>query len=102
NLRRHVFLDNERTEAAIADQFEQLVNLARTRGLAVGIAHPYPETLTVLSQALPGLARRGVEIVAASRALGDQARPCPLRILASTATSVCDEPLALSEPVGDN
>jgi polysaccharide deacetylase 2 family uncharacterized protein YibQ len=50
--RRHVFLDNERDEAAIRARFEELLRHAGRIGHAVAIAHPYPETLSVLQSLL--------------------------------------------------
>lgn len=55
NLRRHVFLDNDTRHEALARQFKQAVRLARKKGLAVLIGHPYPETLAFLRQQLPNL-----------------------------------------------
>lgn len=63
NLRRDVFLDNERTFEAIQKQFAQLVRLAKKRGFATGIAHPYPETLKALKLLLPELDKQGVKLV---------------------------------------
>lgn len=54
--RRDVFLDNKPELAAIAAEFERLIALARQRGSAIGIGHPYPETLAFLADALPRLA----------------------------------------------
>ncbi len=47
-LRRDVFLDHARDPDAIRGQLEAALDLARRRGYAVLIAHPYPETLDVL------------------------------------------------------
>lgn len=63
HARRDVFLDGERSREAIARQFERLMQIARDRGLAVGIGHPHPETLSFLEQALPALPERGIELV---------------------------------------
>merc|ERR1711879_166550 len=52
NLRRHVFLDNNTEQAALAKQFDQAIRKARKKGLAVLIGHPYPETLAFLQQRL--------------------------------------------------
>lgn len=54
-LERDVFLDNDKTPAALQRQFDQALRLARHRGYAVLIGHPYPETLDFLQQALPAL-----------------------------------------------
>ncbi len=67
--RRDVFLDNERGLLDINTQFNKLIRLARRRGHAIGIAHPYPETLEYLEQALPLLAEAGVEVVSVSSLL---------------------------------
>lgn len=73
-LKRDIFLDNDRTPAAIEQQFNQLITLAKSQGIAVAIGHPYPETLTYLQQALPALAKQGVTLTLASSAL--QQQPC--------------------------
>ncbi len=46
--RRHVFLDNERDVRKIKKQLRHLLAVAEKSGLAIGIGHPYPETLTAL------------------------------------------------------
>lgn len=69
NLRRHVFLDHQRDKAAIAATYENWLEKAKREGMAVAIGHPYPETLQVLEQRLPGLLLRGMELISASEAL---------------------------------
>ncbi|MES9895782.1 MAG: divergent polysaccharide deacetylase family protein [Candidatus Thiodiazotropha endolucinida] len=64
--RRHVFLDNIQEEVEIRRQLEQLLFKARSQGHAIGIAHPYPQTLSVLQEELPKLKRQGVELVPVS------------------------------------
>ena len=49
-LRRHVFLDNIKTEQAINQQFQQAIQLTRDNQAVVIIAHPYPETLHFLQK----------------------------------------------------
>jgi polysaccharide deacetylase 2 family uncharacterized protein YibQ len=61
--RRDVFLDNEPTAAAVAQQFERLLEIARSRGSAVAIGHPHAATLAFLAAALPGLERAGIRLV---------------------------------------
>jgi polysaccharide deacetylase 2 family uncharacterized protein YibQ len=64
--RRHVFLDYVRDGEVVRKQLKTLVKIARRQGGAIGIAHPYPETLAVLAQALPKLEAAGIELVPAS------------------------------------
>ena len=71
--RRDVFLDNVRTPAAIDKQFKRLLRLARSRGSAIGIGHPYPETMDYLEAALPGLSAQGVELVPVSALISQPA-----------------------------
>ncbi len=66
---RQVFLDTERDLAFIRGQFEQLLSAARRRGGAIAIAHPYRETLEVLSAAIPEAREQGFEFVTASALL---------------------------------
>lgn len=101
HLRRHVFLDNQRDETTITEQFHRLLALAKQRGLAVGIGHPYPETLAVLQTELPKLAEHGVEIVSASSAIATTQPPCPARVLRRHNDRACDDRLALSKSNSD-
>ena len=66
HLSRKVFLDNDRSVASIARQFELAIGAAKAQGVAVAIAHPYPETIDFLQQALPTLQQRGIDLVPAS------------------------------------
>ncbi|WLH46700.1 divergent polysaccharide deacetylase family protein [Pseudomonas beijingensis] len=61
SVSRDVFLDDERTEAAIAQQLQTAIDLARRQGSAVMIGHPYPQTLAVLERELPKLKAQGIE-----------------------------------------
>ena len=45
---RSVFLDNDISHESIKIQMERLLSLARHSGAAIGIAHPYKETLEIL------------------------------------------------------
>ncbi|MGY2185990.1 Divergent polysaccharide deacetylase [compost metagenome] len=58
---RDVFLDDERTEAAIFTQLQTAISLAHNQGSAVMIGHPYPQTLAVLERELPKLKAQGIE-----------------------------------------
>lgn len=82
--RRDVFLDNDRSEQAMEGQFERLTALARRRGVAVGIGHPYPETLAFLERRLLLLGQESVELITLRDALTflepDSARSLQARI----------------------
>jgi uncharacterized protein len=64
--RRHVFLDNDQQAAAVKAQLDSLIAIARKQGSAIGIGHPYPETLAVLAQEIPKLEQAGIELVPVS------------------------------------
>ncbi|MNW67649.1 Divergent polysaccharide deacetylase [compost metagenome] len=61
SVSRDVFLDDERTEAAILTQLQTAISLARKQGSAVMIGHPYPQTLAVLERELPKLKSQGID-----------------------------------------
>jgi hypothetical protein len=66
---RDRFLDNDREVAKISREIRQLAKMAENRGSAVGICHPYPQTLEALRQETAFLRRQGIEVVPASRLL---------------------------------
>lgn len=62
-LQRDVFLDHDRDPEAIRYQYAQLLAKARRDGSAIAIGHPYPETLAILAELLPGLAGENIRLV---------------------------------------
>jgi hypothetical protein len=64
---RQVFLDNELDTTKIQQQLRHLATLAHARGSAIGIGHPYPETVRALRTFLPTLRQDGIEIVPVSQ-----------------------------------
>lgn len=62
-VKRDVFLDSDPQPDTIERQFERLKSIARKRGKAVAIGHPYETTLSFLETALPRLAEQGFELV---------------------------------------
>ena len=62
-IKRDVFLDSDPAPESVAQEFERLKALARERGLAVAIGHPYPDTLAFLERAIPGLVEEGIQLV---------------------------------------
>lgn len=71
-LNRDVFLDNVAEVGAITKQLNVLEAKARQRGMAIGICHPYPETLEALRNVLPEFAKRGITFVPVSLLLQKQ------------------------------
>lgn len=72
-MERDVFLDNVAEVDAIVTQIRKLEGKARKRGVAIGICHPYPETLEALRREIPGLTERGITLVPVSVLLQKQA-----------------------------
>ena len=60
--RRHVFLDNERSAAAIRTQLDEAVYRSRLEGEIIAIGHMDKVTIKVLSKELPALAKRGADL----------------------------------------
>lgn len=65
-MSRDVFLDNRRNAASIHEQFRLLLKKARKKGTAIGVGHPYEETLDYLAAVLPELDRHGYAIATVS------------------------------------
>lgn len=63
-LKRDVFLDNTTEEAQLNRQWNKAIRLAKQRGHAVLIAHPYAETSKFLAQKIPQL--EGIKLRTAS------------------------------------
>ena len=61
--RRHVFLDNERDPASIRRQLAEAVLRCRMEGEIIAIGHLDPVTIKVLAQELPGISKRGADLV---------------------------------------
>ena len=64
---RDVFLDDDPSPAAISKQFEILIKKAHKLGSAIGIGHPYENTLTILSQLIPRLENQNIKLVPTSQ-----------------------------------
>jgi len=63
---RKVFLDDSLDAKAIRDQIELAARDADRDGDAIAIGHPHTETVTALRETLPGLRKRGLQLVFAS------------------------------------
>ncbi len=65
--KRDVFLDNERDVTKILHQLDKLIRVATTAHSAIGICHPYPETIAALTEFSNKLDTLNLEIVPASQ-----------------------------------
>lgn len=63
SIARDVFLDHTQNEDDINKQLIYLLNLAKKKGYAVAIGHPYAETIDSLGKFLPTLAGQNIEVV---------------------------------------
>lgn len=66
---RDIFLDNDKSDAALNRQFTALIQQAKSQGSAIAIGHPYPETYRFLKRNLPRLKREGIRLVPVSALL---------------------------------
>ena len=66
SMSRDLFLDNVAEVGAIQGEITRLVDKALRNGMAIGICHPYPETIEALRLALPKISRSGVSVVPAA------------------------------------
>jgi polysaccharide deacetylase 2 family uncharacterized protein YibQ len=64
---RDVFLDADADRSRIKSRLIELFKLARKKGRAVGICHPYPETLEMLKTSFRQFADYDLEVVPVSR-----------------------------------
>lgn len=67
SIERNVFLDHDREPEAVQAEFRRLVRIAQRDGVALGIGHPYPETLAVLARELSLLGDYNVQMVSVNR-----------------------------------
>lgn len=66
---RDIFVDHDLSEQVMQQQLQLAQAVAKRRGSAVVIAHPFPETLKVLEQWLPQAKQQGYEFVFITRLL---------------------------------
>jgi len=63
---RQIFLDADPGPEAVHEQFLRLLDLARSRGAAVAIGHPHPDTLAALTEEVPRAKALGYDFVPVS------------------------------------
>jgi uncharacterized protein len=72
---RQVFLDTDPAAPAIRREFARLLALARQRGAAIAIGHPYPATLETLAREVPRAQELGYRFVPVSYLLDQAGEP---------------------------
>ncbi len=77
-MSRHVFLDNQLDVDYITGQFNQLIDKAKNNEVAIGIAHPHPETISILTALIPTLQQQNIELVKLSSLYKNRAKSIPL------------------------
>jgi len=60
---RDVFIDHDIDAASIGKRLRQLESIARRRGFAIGIGHPYDLTIKLLPAWMAGAKERGIQFV---------------------------------------
>ncbi|MCI5045434.1 MAG: divergent polysaccharide deacetylase family protein [Aquisalinus sp.] len=77
-LSRDVFLDSDYqnlSERVIRERLGELESIARNKGYAVAIAHPYKKTIDTIRPWLVSLEMRGFELVTVTELLGEEEEP---------------------------
>ncbi len=72
-LKRHIFLDNVRTPAAMDKQFQQAIEHSQKAPYTILIGHPYSETLQYLSQRL-GAPNKDFQLIKLSQLIPEKQR----------------------------
>jgi polysaccharide deacetylase 2 family uncharacterized protein YibQ len=72
---RQIFLDSDPGPEAVHEQFLRLLDLARSRGAAVAIGHPHPDTLAALTDEVPRAKALGYDFVPVSFLLDRSGKP---------------------------
>ncbi len=66
---RDVFIDNESDPAYIREQMLKLAREAQRKGVAIGIGHDRPNTISVLNEVIPELQAQGYQFINLSEAI---------------------------------
>ncbi|MEQ9619085.1 MAG: divergent polysaccharide deacetylase family protein [Deltaproteobacteria bacterium] len=70
--KRDLFLDDSsKGSGYVKSQIEKLVKISEKKGYAIGICHPYPDTIKALSEMLPQIKNK-VELTTVSNILDDR------------------------------
>ncbi|HWV14739.1 MAG TPA: divergent polysaccharide deacetylase family protein [Cellvibrio sp.] len=69
SAKRDVFLDDDVNTEAVSQQLDKALTIARQKGSAIAIGHPYPSTLSLLEKIQPRLLQHQVNLVFVSQLL---------------------------------
>ena len=69
---RDVFIDNDNNASAIKEQVLKLARKAKSAGVAVGIGHDRPVTVSVLKELIPQLEQEGYQFINLSEIINNQ------------------------------
>ena len=69
---RDVFIDNDNDASAIREQVLKLAQKAKKAGVAVGIGHDRPVTISVLKELIPQLEQEGYQFINLSEIINNQ------------------------------
>ena len=70
--KRDIFLDNKRDIEYIRKELKRLKIISLKKGKAIGIGHPYPNTVRALKEMLPRFKKDGIKIVKLSSLVKDR------------------------------
>ncbi len=85
---RDVFLDDQRTPAAVHKQFSEALQIAKRYGVAIVVAHPYAVTLDYLQATLPHLSAQGYQLVSMPDILNIHRKPITLTVAKSVIPAI--------------
>ena len=77
STQRDVFLDDSRDAVKIQQQINRLIKLARRNGYALGIGHPYPETMRLLEKMIASMAHQGIQLIPVTELISKQVHDDP-------------------------
>ena len=79
---RDIFIDDDRSAAAVAHQLALIEDFARKNGNVIAIGHPYPETLKALSKWTKTIKERGLRLAPLREVLRAREKGTPVVVTA--------------------
>ncbi len=82
SLARDIFIDHVATPEAIREQLDLIERKARSKGRAIAIGHPFPDTIAALAAWIPAMKDQGFEFVPVSTLIAPRGQT-PARVAAN-------------------